>query len=144
MEPKHFKVELIAPCGMNCNVCKWYLAFSNGVPKERGKVSHCSGCGPRAKNCYVKRGCKKLSKNQITFCFECPDIPCEKLAHLEKRYTERYATSLVGNLKEIKEKGMAQFLQTQEARFRCPNCGDFVSVHDSKCYACGKTVQLQP
>jgi len=25
-----------------------------------------------------------------------------------------------------------------EGRFRCHNCGDFISVYDRKCYACGK------
>jgi len=45
--------------------------------------------------------------------------------------------SMVKNLKEIKEKGIEDFLKDQEAKFRCPNCGDVVSVHDGKCYACG-------
>jgi hypothetical protein len=70
-------------------------------------------------------------------------MPCKNLNHLEKRYRERYATSLIGNLVELKEKGMAHFLQSQEARFKCQNCGDVVSVHDRKCYACGKTTPLQ-
>ena len=63
-------------------------------------------------------------------------MPC---ARLDGRYQERYATSLVGNLKGLKEKGMAQFLQSQEARFKCPKCCHVVSVHDRKFYACGKT-----
>ena len=144
MQPDPLKGELVAPCGMNCNICKWYLAFSRGVPKERGKVSHCVGCRPRAKNCYIKRGCRILSKNQIQFCHECSDMPCKSLSHLEKRYNEHYETSLLGNLHELKEKGMEQFLKEQETRFKCPNCGDVVSVHDRKCYTCGKTAPLQP
>ena len=138
MEPKQFRTDLVAPCGMNCNVCKSYLAQSRGVPTKKGKVSHCLGCRPRAKNCYIKRGCPKLRSNQVQFCYECSEMPCKSLSHLEKRYNERYATSLVGNLQEIKKKGLEQFLRTQEVRFRCLSCGDFVSVHDRKCYACGK------
>ena len=106
METGYFKPELVAPCGMNCGVCKLYLAFSRGVPKEKGKVSHCNGCGPRAKNCYIKRGCKKLRTNQLQYCYECAGMPCKNLEHLESRYQERYATSLVGKLLELKEKGM--------------------------------------
>ncbi len=139
MQTGHLKPALMAPCGMNCGVCKRYLAFSRGVPAERGKIIHCIGCRPQGKNCYIKRGCKKLGKNQIEYCHECTEMPCKNLAHLEKRYQERYATSLVGNLKELKEKGIAQLLRTQEARFKCPNCGDVVSIHDKKCYTCGKT-----
>ena len=144
MEPAKFTPELIAPCGMNCGVCKSYLAYSRGVLKEKGKVSHCNSCRPRAKNCYIKRGCKKLRTNHVQSCYECTDMPCKNLEHLETRYQERYATSLVGNLMELKEKGMEQFLRTQEARFKCSNCGDVVSVHDQKCYTCKKKTPLQP
>jgi hypothetical protein len=138
MEPETLKPELIAPCGMNCGVCKSFLAFSRGVPQEKGKVTHCVGCRPRGKNCYIKRGCPKLRKKEVEFCFECNDLPCKNLAHLDKRYRERYSTNLVGNLKELQEKGMEQFLEDQKSRFRCTNCGDVVSVHDNKCYTCGK------
>jgi len=144
MESSHFKSVLIAPCGMNCGVCKWYLAYLYGVPKERGKVSHCAGCRPRSKNCYIKRGCRKLSKNQLQFCYECSEMPCKHLAHLEKRYRERYGTSLIENLKILKGKGMEQFLLRQEERFKCTNCGDVVSIHGGQCYSCKKITQIEP
>ena len=44
--------------------------------------------------------------------------------------------SMVENLREIREKGMEKFLEKQEKKYRCPECGDFVSVHDGKCYVC--------
>ncbi len=131
--------ELVAPCGMDCNVCKWYLAYSRNVPKKKGVVSHCSGCRPRQKNCFVKRGCSLLRKGEVRFCYECTDLPCTSIARLEARYTARYATSLVGNSRMIKEQGMEKFLEAEAKRFRCPSCSDFVSVHDSRCYSCGKT-----
>jgi rubrerythrin len=64
-------------------------------------------------------------------------MPCEKLAHLDKRYRERYSMSMVENLKLLKEKGMAEFLKSQKEKYRCPICGDVVCVHDNKCYGCG-------
>jgi hypothetical protein len=143
MAKEHFRPELISPCGINCGVCKSYLAFTRGVPKERGKVSHCEGCRPRGKNCFIKRGCKKLSHGQVTYCYECSEMPCKNLSRLEKRYKERYATSLIGNLKELKEKGMEHFLKSQETLFNCANCGDVVSVHDRKCYSCKKITPIQ-
>jgi hypothetical protein len=144
METDPFKPELVAPCGMNCGICKLYLAFSRGLPKEKGKVSHCNGCLIRAKNCYIKRGCKKLRTKQVKYCYECAEMPCKNLEHLERRYQERYTTSLVGNLKEVKEKGMEQFLQNQENSFKCSNCRDVVSVHNRECYTCKKKTPLQP
>jgi len=137
MQEGKFKPKLIAPCGMNCGICKGYLAYSRGIPKERGKVIHCLGCLPRNKNCFIKRGCKKLAKNEIKFCFECVDMPCENLDRLDRRYRKRYGMSMVENLIELKEKGMEKFLEAQEQKYKCPQCGDVISVHDRKCYACG-------
>jgi len=137
MSEAKFNPELIAPCGMNCALCKAYNAYTHGVPTKKGKVTHCAGCLPRAKNCYIIRGCPKLRKQQIQSCSQCDSIPCEKLAHLDKRYRERYGMSMVENVKMIKEKGMVEFLKSQAERHSCPNCGSVVCVHDSKCYSCG-------
>jgi hypothetical protein len=134
-----FTAELIAPCGMNCGVCKAYNAYIHNVPKQRGKVTHCTGCLLRAKNCYIKRGCKKLSAHKIKICSLCDTLPCKHLAHLDKRYRERYGMSMVENLKELKNVGMEAFLRNQAEKYRCSLCGGVVSVHDKKCYSCGKT-----
>ena len=138
MQKGKFSPELVAPCGMNCGICKNFLAYSRGVPEKKGKLSHCSGCLPRNRNCYVKRGCKKLRRNEIKSCYECDDIPCENLDRLDRRYRSRYDMSMVENLREIKEKGMKKFLENQEEKYTCPECGDVVSVHDGKCYTCTK------
>jgi hypothetical protein len=133
-----FTPDLIAPCGMNCGVCKAYLAQSRGVPTEKGKVTHCSGCRVRNKNCaFIKRDCPKKVGKQLRSCYECADMPCAHLAKLDAHYSARYDMSMVENLKDIKAKGMDEFLKTQTEKYRCPSCGDVVSVHDGKCYKCG-------
>ncbi len=138
MPNNKFTPDLIAPCGMNCGVCKTYLAYSRGVPTQKGKVSHCSSCMVRDKKCaFIKRDCEKIRTKQIRFCYECPDMPCERLAKLDLHYVARYGMSMVENQKMIKERGMTEFLKSQAEKFRCPKCGDVVSVHDGKCYACG-------
>ncbi|MCW4001064.1 MAG: DUF3795 domain-containing protein [Candidatus Bathyarchaeota archaeon] len=130
--------DLIAPCGMNCGVCKAYLAYSRGVPKKKGEVSHCSGCRERNKNCaFLKRDCEKIRKQQISSCHLCTDMPCARLTHLDEHYRLRYSMSMVENLKAIRDKGMEAFLESQAEKYRCPSCGDVVSVHDGKCYVCG-------
>ncbi len=138
MSQNLFTAELIAPCGMNCGICKAYLAYIHGVPTKRGKVTHCAGCIPRAKNCYVIRGCPKLRKHVIQSCTECENMPCEHLAHLDKRYRERYGMSMVENLKEIKTQGVDSFLKSQAERYICSSCSGVVCVHDGKCYSCGQ------
>lgn len=133
-----FTPELIGPCGMNCGLCKSYLAYSRGVPAKKGEVSHCSGCRARNKNCaFVKRDCPRKVGKQLDSCMECPDMPCERLAKLDENYRIRYGAGFVENLKMIKEKGMEEFLKSQAERYKCPKCGDILSIHDGKCYACG-------
>jgi hypothetical protein len=64
-------------------------------------------------------------------------MPCDKLAHLDKRYRERYGMSMVENLKMLKEKGMDKFLRKQAEKYRCPNCSTgVICVHDNKCFRC--------
>ena len=129
--------ELVAPCGMNCAICKGYIAYTHRISRQKGKVTYCAGCKPRAKNCYIKRNCKKLTHHEIKSCSECEDMPCKNLAHLDQRYRERYGMSMVENLKMLKAAGMDVFLKEQAERFRCPSCGGVVCVHEGKCYDCG-------
>ena len=135
---KAFTSDLIAPCGMNCGICKSYLAYSRGVPYKKGEVSHCNGCLVRDKNCaFIKRDCpRKVGKN-LRFCYECEDMPCKQLAKLDELYRARYGMSMVENQKMMQQKGIDEFLRSQAEKYRCPGCGDVVSVHDGKCYACG-------
>ena len=137
MTNNEFTPELLAPCGMNCAICRAYIAYAHHLPRVRGKITYCAGCLPRAKNCYIKRGCKKLSKHQLQSCSECDTMPCEKLAHLDKRYRERYDMSMVENLKLLKVKGIDEFLKNQAEKYTCPNCGEMICVHDAKCLICG-------
>ncbi|MGE5556807.1 MAG: DUF3795 domain-containing protein [Methanocella sp.] len=136
-DPK-FTAELIGPCGMNCGLCKAYLACSHGIPAKKGQVSHCSGCRARNKNCaFIKRDCPRKVGKALYSCMECPDVPCERLAKLDELYRVRYGVSFVENLKVIQESGMDEFLKREAEKYRCPHCGDVVSIHDGKCYACG-------
>ena len=64
------------------------------------------------------------------------DMPCENLDRIDRRYRKRYNMSMVENLKELEEKGMNQFLRSQEDKYECQKCGDVISVHDGKCYTC--------
>src|SRR5208283_4890507 len=103
MQKGTFTSELIVPCGMNCGVCRGYLAFTHHVPKVKGKITYCASCLPRQKNCYIKRGCKKLKKHEVETCYACGEMPCKHLEHLDSRYREHYGMSIVENLKMIKE-----------------------------------------
>lgn len=137
-----FKPDQVAPCGMNCGACSAYLAFSNGIPKKRGAISHCSGCRARNKSCaYLKGSCKLLSSGRVTFCFECREFPCTRFRNIDRRYRTTYSTSLIANLVEIRDLGMASFLKNQSDRFLCRKCRQAaVSIHNKKCFHCDRVI----
>jgi hypothetical protein len=129
--------NLIAPCGMDCSTCSFYLAFINNVPKEQGKISHCRGCRPRNKQCsYLKGQCDLLPDNKIQFCFECDRYPCERLQKFDQRYRRTYGVSPISNLEMIRAQGVASFLRNQRERHGCPGCGGMISIHNKKCFTC--------
>ncbi len=134
--------HLIAPCGMDCSTCSGYLAFINGIPKKRGRISHCAGCRPRNKQCaYLKGQCDLLRNGEVEFCFQCPDYPCERLRKLDHRYRTVYGTSPIRNLEEIRSIGVESFIRQQQERYGCTECGGRISVHNKKCFRCQRIVR---
>lgn len=126
--------DLIAPCGMNCRICLGYFGYTTNGKKRRMK---CIGCKPRDKSCaFLKKYCKKLTKKEVDYCYECADFPCSHLEKLDKGYRERYNMSMIKNLEYIRDKGMEDFLKQQEKTYRCPECGGVICVHNKICYSC--------
>ncbi len=134
---KQFTEELIAPCGMNCNVCSEYLATQHDVKSKGIRMIYCTGCRPRDKKCaFLKKECKLLLNHTVQFCYECPQYPCEKLKHIDTRYRTYFRMSLLENLEDIKKNGMEKFLRTQEVKWRCPACRGAICCHNGLCFEC--------
>lgn len=128
--------DLIAPCGMNCSVCRFYLSKAKGLYKS--KNAGCVGCIPRGIGCNNHGGCEPLKAKAVRFCYECTAFPCENMKKLEKRYSTKYHTSLIDNLMSIKENGIDKWLAGEESRWKCKKCGGTVSIHTHTCFDCGK------
>ena len=129
--------KLIAPCGMNCNLCINYLAMTNNLNQQGFKKKYCPGCIPRGKNCsFLKKNCSLLGEGLIRFCFECGDYPCDRLKNRDMRYSSKYHMSLIANLVLVKEMGMAAFLIKEEEKWKCPKCGQMICCHNGLCLKC--------
>lgn len=127
----------MAPCGMNCAVCSGYLALKHEVKKNGIRMPYCAGCRPRDKKCaFLKRRCELLLGKKVDFCYECNDYPCERLKRIDKRYQTHFHMSLIGNLEYVRDNGMAEFLRTQQEKWRCPKCGEVVCCHNGTCFNC--------
>ena len=114
-----------------------YLAYAHQLPRKPGKITHCTGCRPRNKQCaYLKGRCARLSRGEVGFCFECADFPCERLKHIDERYRHDYSYSMIETLHGIQSNGVEEVLRDQRERLRCPRCGGVICIHNGKCYTC--------
>jgi hypothetical protein len=136
-------LNLAAPCGFYCGTCRHYLARSKGLLKEKGLKAGCVGCRIKDKNCaFIKKKCSLIRKNELDFCFECDNFPCENLTKLHERHLRDDNISMIDNLRRIKEIGAKKWLKEQEEKWSCPECGGNVCVEDGECYDCGSRSEV--
>ncbi len=124
--------NLVAPCGMNCNLCIGHLREKN----------RCNGCSSgksllrkSCSNCYFRK-----CDYQKGFCYQCEKFPCTRLKKLDLRYKTNYKMSMIDNLHFIKKEGLDSFLKQEEQKYTCPNCGNILSVHRDFCIFCKKKI----
>src|SRR5271157_4705617 len=104
---------LIAPCGMDCRLCRAYAR----------EHRPCPGCrkndGPKSNACVVCpiKNCIKLVGQELKFCFDCNEFPCTRLEHLDKRYRSKYGMSTIENLLNIKKLGIRQFVRNENEKW---------------------------
>ncbi len=122
--------KLIAPCGMNCNICYAYLRDKNKCPGCR-YVNR--ACQISMRQCII-RTCPILRKNKYKFCFKCHKFPCRRLRQLDKRYRTKYRMSMINNLKYIQKKGLVRFVVYREKRWQCLGGEGIICVHNRKRY----------
>jgi hypothetical protein len=128
-----FGVEMIAPCGMDCELCMAHMrqrkpcAGCNG--DDATKPGHCVVCA-------IKH-CQEPKVGGTGLCFECARFPCRRLRDMDKRYRAKYGMSMVENLERIRDVGLVAFAEQERERWKCPLCGGVVCVHLAQCIHCG-------
>jgi len=129
---KRISRNLIAPCGMNCGVCKAFLREHNP----------CLGCRDFEQDkpktiaqCYMRICRERAGK----FCFDCAVFPCERLQHLDLRYRTKYGMSEIENLEFIRDNGIRKFVERERRRWISEK-GVFC-VHDKQYYKRSKVNQ---
>jgi hypothetical protein len=132
MAPNTIPTDLIAPCGMNCRLCRAFQRDKNTCPGCRADDSALRASRAR---CRI-RTCESLAAGRAKYCVSCPSFPCQRLRHLDKRYRTRYGMSMIDNLTQIRTYGVRHFVTAQKARWTCPGCGALLCVHDPECPDC--------
>jgi hypothetical protein len=125
---------MIAPCGMNCGLCIGHIREKNKCHGCREIDAYESSYG---RKCII-RSCQIIKINNWKYCSDkCEKHPCQRLKTLDKRYRTKYGMSMFENLQFIKEKGLDNFLKSEEEKWTCPNCDSGLSVHRDNCLICG-------
>ena len=126
---------LIAPCGIDCRLCRAYVRVGKSIP--------CPGCRGDNTNkawscvtCKIKN-CAEIIDGKYKYCFACDLFPCARLKQLDKRYKTKYGTSPIQNLQSIKESGIRKFLEIENKKWTCPECGMMICMHIPQCLSCG-------
>lgn len=131
IDPKFWNLSY---CGLNCAACEMYLAshgdndlheelvtwFQENIDPNIEKIS-CEGCrGPESEcwtpDCYFRQCARK---RKFEYCFECPDMPCDKLKEFVSDGMAHHART-VENMKKMKEMGLEKWIASQDEVKFCP------------------------
>ncbi len=125
---------LIAPCGINCRLCRAYVRDKKACPGCRGDDSL------KSKTCVACpiRNCRKLIEGRLRYCFGCDEFPCALMSRLEKRYASNYCVSVLDNLIEIQNDGIRSFVKNENRKWLCSKCGEMLCMHEAQCTSCGR------
>lgn len=131
--------KLDAYCGLYCGACPVLLGTEAGTETnpchgcKSGQLGnrHCATCGIKA--CASRKG--------YEFCHECPELGiCEQMQKFIADERWPYHQGVLKNLGTIRREGVTKWLEIQEARWKCENCGAPHSWWDETCPYCGQPV----
>lgn len=129
------KNNKLAPCGVYCGACPSFNKTCNGcasndTQKRKSKF-----------NCKIRLCC--YTNKQINYCIECESYPCEKVnkkllnTHLGNfRFTYRHEIPTI--FAKLKTITLKEYLEFQQQRWQCKDCGGIVHFYHYKCNSCGK------
>lgn len=138
-----------AYCGLYCGACPVFLANEQGKVEELAQKWEkkpeeliCFGCKseqvtPWCTTCDIKLCAQEKG---YEFCFECNELPCDKMTTFIEDERCPYHLGVTKNLDFIHQNGVEAWLQAQDARWRCLECGTQFAWQDETCKNCGSTV----
>ena len=160
-----FNPHFASPCGLYCGVCAIHIAHKdkNEKLKERlvnlykGGVAdkgtlpnsenlstkdiHCGGCLSddlfmHCRQCEI-RDCTK--GKEIDGCHQCDDFPCSIIDKFSMSVGRKVILRCVPYRKKI---GTEKWIQDEENRYYCPECGNKVFRGVVKCNQCKTRLDL--
>jgi hypothetical protein len=147
--------NLVGRCGLYCGSCIIYRAHRDSIQLRQLVADHencrpedvrCEGCQTVLTSGWNEdqewgRHCrivKCLEDKGLDFCYQCDIYPdCEKFLELGEIASKMEVEDLMENLEKIKAGKVAEWLEEEDMKWRCHECGKPVSRHLQECHWCG-------
>lgn len=138
----------IAYCGLFCQACQVFLETANNQLFDLSQETQipinllkCKGCRSSCtslfcRNCTIKKCC--IQKGFFS-CADCNEFPCSVLKAFENDGYHHHK-GVIKSLKTLKDKGMDEWINYQNNRWSCLNCGNPYSWYDKNCRYCNGNV----
>jgi len=157
--------DFVAPCGLYCGVCAIHIAYrdNNQKFKERlvnlykGEVSgkgtlpnsedllakdiRCNGCLSddlfmHCRQCEI-RNCTR--EKGYAGCHQCAEFPCQYIENFPMTVGKKVILRAIPYWREV---GTEKWIQDEEARYVCPECGNRVFRGVATCNQCKAKLDL--
>ncbi len=149
------KKELLAPCGLYCGVCAIYIAHRDNNLKFKQKLFpiyktfaktvddiKCTGCLSEGDVFPVCRSCpiKKCSQQKgIEGCYQCDEWPCKFIENFPIAVGKKVIMRAIPQWREL---GTEKWVEAEEKRYHCPQCGNPLFRGAKRCNKCGIPVDV--
>jgi hypothetical protein len=149
MNIKEFNMHdpaLLAPCGTNCGVCPYLIAYKTNDEHLKEKLAKSIGIKPEQIVCEGCRSdeplffCKMCGMKQcvkekaIESCADCTDFPCKIIDKFPfKEFLKRQAW----DVNYRKQYGKEKWLETTIKMNTCPACQNICHWRATICKECG-------
>jgi len=156
--------DLIAPCGLYCGVCAIYIAGRDNNLKFKERLVNLykgnagKGTLPNSRNLSTDdiqcRGClsdhlfmhcrqcdirKCTAEKGYTGCHQCDEFPCQYIDEFPMTVGKRVILRAVPYWREV---GTEKWIEDEEARYTCPECGNKLFRGVVTCNRCKAKLDL--
>jgi hypothetical protein len=145
------KKELLAPCGLYCGVCGILLATREGNEKFKEKLAGvynlppeqitCEGCLSEKPFAYCQVCNIKACTRERGYegCHQCADFPCAAIDSFPMPVGKKVILRTIPAWREL---GTEAWVEAEEKRYHCPNCGYELFRGAKRCRKCQTPVDV--
>lgn len=157
--------DFVAPCGLYCGVCAIHIAHRDNNQKlkeglvrlykgqNQGKGTlpgsenltaddiHCGGCMSddlflHCKQCEIRQCVKEKG---YLGCHECDEFPCQYIDDFPMAVGKKVILRAIPYWREV---GTEKWIEDEEARYVCPECGNKLFRGAMRCNQCKAELDL--